>query len=308
MIFRDIGGPVIQAGDSKLTKSRLPKIFITGGRGLLGSALVQALRDEAYVQSAVRVGSGPVLPGQIEVNTDSFEEMRSAIAHFSPDIVVHNAASASLSGDPAAAKATITSNILLSNDYLRACSEVGGIHFVNCDSYSAYDQYGNESALHAYGISKNIVRQTAKLFAMTGAIKVTNVILYDIFSELDIRPNKIFNRVISALNAHNPVALTAGEQQISFVHVSDVIAAFKKIIFSSTTDGYVSTGVLGPEVKSLKSYFNDALIGDDRKSLLKFGDYVDPRPQPKTIFVSQRGPGDYEASVFFGEWLKQQLL
>ncbi len=290
-----------------MTDQQMPRVLITGGNGLLGRSLAKTLSADAQVCSIVRKGAIGNFDNHMTVSIKNSRDLNSAIREFSPNVVVHNAAYTNLGDDPEVALAILESNIELSNACFRACAEVGGIHLINCDSYSSYDHKGNEAYIHYYGTSKNVVRNTAFLYAKTHAIKVTNLVLYDIFSELDTRPAKIFNRVITALRSDQEVALSAGHQEISFVHLSDVVDAIKNIVFRTDLIAYVSLGVTGPEVKSLKSYFLEALENDRRTALLRFGDFVDPRPQPERIFVSEKKTGGYEPRVFFGDWLLSQL-
>ena len=107
------------------------RVFITGGSGLLGNALVTVLRDLGF--------SALMAPSSKELNLLSFEDTRKALAEYKPDYVFHLAGAVyGLGGNLRNPGNIYLQNTLMNTHVVEAARQAGVRKIVAMGSICAY--------------------------------------------------------------------------------------------------------------------------------------------------------------------------
>ncbi|HYD63884.1 NAD(P)-dependent oxidoreductase [Azospirillum sp.] len=203
-------------------------VLITGATGYIGHRLAAALVGAGrQVHALVRPSSGrDRLPGSAvaHVYDGSADSVRRAVAASAPDTVFHLAAEQAPAG-PEALNALVGGNVLMPLQLMAAMAEAGGGHLVTAATYWEYDEAGRFRPNSLYAASKRAALAFAEHFAHHGALRTTALVLYDVYGEDDWR-NKILTDWRRRLGTDEPADATPGEQEVSFVHVDDVVRGF----------------------------------------------------------------------------------
>lgn len=210
----------------------ISRALITGATGYIGHRLADALAAGGrHVHALVRPSSDRArLPaGTIcHVWDGSQDSVRRAVADSAPDAVFHLAAVQSLSG-PEPLGALVEGNVLMPLQLMTAMAELkagpGCPHLVTAATYWEYDEGGRFRPNSLYAASKRAALDFAAHYAHRGDLRTTALVLYDVYGEDDWR-NKIFTEWRRRLGTDDPLDATAGEQEIGFVHVEDVVRGF----------------------------------------------------------------------------------
>ena len=282
----------------------MKRLIVTGATGYLGKHFFQGLQGMFEVYGLVRRPTENNNHFLIDIDTSDPLFIDRVITDIQPDIILHNAAFVDLTDSQAVFDELFTSNIELTRNYLRAAAKLKKTHFLNFDTYSSYCYDGTTTHQNMYSASKNVCREYLNFFSKLSNIKATNLVIYDVFGEDDDRQTKVYNKVINAIKGEEIIDLTKGDQEINFVHVSDVISAVKKAIMDPRDENTVF-GVSGPETLPLKRHFTRILNDERMGGLLNFGGYVDSRQRPKKIMREFKTPEGYEARVRFSDWIAE---
>lgn len=287
------------------------RVLVTGGGGNLGRSFIKKFASVYEVHAVVRNNEAAEVVEGIGAKShwlsvgDQYSTER-VVAAVQPDVIIANAAYVNLVDSDEAIDELANANIKLTLHYLQAASRLNQCHFISFDSYSSYDELGKPLYGSAYGRSKYIARELCEFYSIRENIRSTNLVLYDVFHDSDARPNKVFNRVINAITNDIPTRLSLCDQEISFVHMSDVLRAIELVIEKPLNSSFASFFVRGPEVKKLKDYF-DPLIEHEKYKNLLFGEYKDLRPVQKLIDKYSPMPPNYAPKVVFSGWLMNKV-
>jgi len=94
------------------------------------------------------------------------------------------------------------------------------------ESYWQFDEFGSESGNTLYAVAKNMQSSLVKYFASRHEVDAAGLVLYDVYGETDSRP-KMLNNLAQSIALNKNVDLTSGNQLIDFIHISDVVEAYK---------------------------------------------------------------------------------
>ena len=94
------------------------------------------------------------------------------------------------------------------------------------ESYWQFHESGNQLGNTLYAVTKNMQSLLAEYFSRMYAVDIVGLVLYDVYGENDDRP-KMLNYLAESLASSKEVHLTEGNQFVDFIHISDVIEAYK---------------------------------------------------------------------------------
>jgi dTDP-4-dehydrorhamnose reductase len=138
------------------TVHQVRRALVTGAGGMLGSAILPALRD-----AGVEAIGTDIKPGWPRLDVRNLDQVRAAVASTAPDVIVHLAAETSLERcerDPRHANATNTAG---TTHVARAAAEAGVplVHVSTAgvfdgNQYGPYDESEQPDPINEYGRSK----------------------------------------------------------------------------------------------------------------------------------------------------------
>lgn len=200
-------------------------IAITGTSGFLGANVKKLFEIKGYVVTSLPNIS---LYHSLEHWKSDVESILDLVK---PDAII-NIAAAQNGGDYFSDICSLTnSNIIMPAffaSYMQANNQDGQL--LTIATSWQFDQFGNYKPFNLYSASKQASDDYLKHYALNG-LKITSLILFDTFSEFDTR-KKIHNLIRNALKNKEVLEMTAGDQLINMIHVSDaanaVLTAFEQ--------------------------------------------------------------------------------
>ncbi len=204
------------------------RILITGATGYVGRNLLPQLheitndllivsRDIATAESLF-----PYAKHSVAGDWDT-------VISFNPEVVLHLATLSTSSDAADIIQPMIDANITFGVQLLNALKECDAMKlFVNIGSFAEY-RLGTEKKKDAYlyTATKSAFCHFVDYYADLCNYKYLTLVLYTVYGGVDLR-KKIIDYVFDALDAKEPVKMTAGAQCLDFIHVGDVVAAIKQ--------------------------------------------------------------------------------
>jgi len=210
------------------------KVLVTGGTGFIGQRLVNELVANNYnvavtvrdIKAAKQLFNSTVC----YIDYKDSNLFKTNIEQFSPDIVIHLAAYSTSRDDLEAIEQLIESNIIFTSRLLDALRPCNIELFVNTGSFSEYSENnGKLSPAYFYSATKTSARYIIDYFSQVGGYKFVNCILYTVYGKTS-KNKKVIDYIIDSLDIKSPVKMTAGEQNLDFIHVDDVINFYLLLI------------------------------------------------------------------------------
>lgn len=207
-------------------------VLITGATGYIGSHVVKHMLDCGWnVGIVVRPSSSLRLIDDVVDRLEVFRydgeivNLIDFISKFSPDVVVHLAAAVITNAKTEDIKKLVRSNIEFGSELLEAMSQCGVKAFVNTGTF--WQNYNSKeyNPVDFYAATKEAFEKIIKYYVDAHGFKVITLRLYDVYGEDDPRP-KLWNQLKSASVTHATLEMTAGEQLVNLVHISDVAEAY----------------------------------------------------------------------------------
>lgn len=230
------------------------KCLVTGATGFIGAHLVRWLIQQEYqVGVFVRPSSTlwrlqDIVPRLHIISGDLFEISQSApsIRRFAPEIVYHLGWSAV--GDRRRDDLVQIQNVNGSLSLLQLARESGCRHWVGLGSQAEYGRYDSAIAESwvarpetLYGIAKLSVALLSQRLCNLYGIRFVWLRLFAAFGPM--APSTfLIPYVISTLLEGAIPSVTAGDQQLDYLFVQDVVEGIWQLAMDSNTDGIFNIG------------------------------------------------------------------
>lgn len=239
------------------------KILVTGGKGYLGSFLVESLQEKGadiYIISIEAEKSDHNFP----IDITNFNDLDAVVKTIQPDIVYHLAASISRNRDFGIFENMLKVNVTGTFNLLKS------LMGTNCQQFiftSSSEIYGNNvSPFHEdllpmpvspYSVTKVMAENLIKTFSQQHNKNYTILRLFNFFGE-NMSDDFFISQMVNSLKKGQDFLMTKGEQTRDFLYVRDVVSAL--IIVAENTNAYNDTfnvcSGAGTSLASLASFVN----------------------------------------------------
>ena len=206
-------------------------VLVSGASGYLGHHLVRTLaaRGEtvaALVRATSKTEHLAALAGDVRfiVDDGTLEGLAAAFGDMEIEVVYHLAACRPGRAGEFDAGAMIEANVLLGARLLEAAVGGGCKAFVNTGTYSQFGPEGECTPDSFYAVTKQAFQDILAGHESDDGFGAVTLIPYEIYGPGDWRDK--FTSALCSAAGGNPVDMTAGEQIMDLVHVSDAADAF----------------------------------------------------------------------------------
>lgn len=215
------------------------RLMITGATGFIGRNLIETL-SRANIDMEVLIPCRDIKSANLFFCDLGFENLKiiksddwNSIKEFNPNAVIHLASYSTSKNDEDAISKLIDSNIMYGVRLLNALKDCSDMRlFVNTGSFAEYRK-GPRSINNAYlySATKSAFRPILDYYANLSGYKYITMVPYSVYGgKSDVK--RIFDYIIEAIDAKEPVGMSAGDQILDFIHVDDVCS----FIISAITD------------------------------------------------------------------------
>lgn len=246
---------------------RKKTILITGGTGYLGSNIARSLCDDYQIIILKRSFSPIKRIEQIVSKVELFNideiNLKNVFLYNKIDVVLHCATHyGRKSKDPLE---IVEANLVLPLALLNLAKAYDVSCFINTDTIL-------DKGISAYSLSKSQFSDWLRILAAD--IVCINMELEHFYGADDDTSKFVTHLIHSMLKGESEILLTKGEQKRYFVHIDDVVNAFRLIIekSSSFSKGYQSFQVGSLRGISIRAFAEMIKqLSDNKTTLLNFG-------------------------------------
>lgn len=223
---------------------KMNKIFITGATGFIGANLTHSLieeginvgmlkRRESNMFKLKNIASGlKVFDGDLK----DIDDVNRAVSLFNPDVIIHLAAYYSVEHKKEDILQMIDTNVLGTINLLQAANKAKAKLFINtssCFVYKAAEEALKEDCrlepVNLYALTKIQAEQACSFYSEHYKIPCITLRLFPPYGYWDNQRRLIPYLIRNFLDKTSP-QLTSGKQKWDFIHVDDIVDAYKKIL------------------------------------------------------------------------------
>ena len=308
----------------------MKRIFITGTAGFIGYHLAELLLDEGF---AVHGYDGMTdyydvqlkrrrhqrlmqKPGfsATEAMLEEFDTLRSAVAEFRPDAIVHLAAQAGVRYSIEQPRAYVDSNVVGTLNILEIARELGIGHLLMASTSSVYGANSEmpfsetekaDTQLSIYAATKKATESMAHSYAHLFGIPVTAFRFFTVYGPWG-RPDLALFKFVDAILDGRPIDVyNNGDMERDFTYVADLVRAIRLLI-EVVPPGPEGRGEVS-EADSLSPVAPFRIVNIGNSQPIKLLDFIDEieeclgREATRNFMGMQ--PGDVKAT-----WADSSLL
>ncbi len=221
------------------------------------------------------------------------QTLSALLAEHSIEAILHLAAHQDQSDSVAAVLPLVRSNVEFTAA-LAAAAQLADVQaFINTGTFSQHhggtERYEPSTP---YAASKQAASALLEYYRQTGPMACVTLELTDVYGPGDPR-GKLLDLVVHAADSGKPLALTPGEQQVSFVHVDDVVKAFVGVAdgLRAGRDYDRVYSVAAARLMTLRETVELLLRVTGREAQLVWGGLPYPRRQVMRPFFHDPPPG-----------------
>ena len=238
-----------------------PTAVITGATGYIGSHVVRHLLGQGWnigVITQPELGYGYI--EDIKSQIDIFEYdggIDRLIGYFkdkNADVVMHLAAAVITNYKPEQIPVLIRSNIEFGAQVLEAMKSGSTRLFIGTGSYWQNYQSDTYNPVDLYAATKEAFEKILQYYVDAFGFRAITLRLFDVYGEDDRRP-KLWTLLRDIAGTGKTLDISAGEQLLDMVHVSDVARAYEcayHYLIENPASRNEIFGVCTGEMKSLK--------------------------------------------------------
>jgi nucleoside-diphosphate-sugar epimerase len=226
--LKHAGQSPAQGGD------RIPQpVLISGATGFVGRHLVHHLTDRGVaVGCIVREASDVSVIGKaaaIFPHRGSTEELHDIVGRFAPRSILHLASYFTAEHRAADVEKLIGSNLLFATQLADAAAAASVDLFVNTGT--SWQHYDGEpyNPVCLYAATKQAFDDILRYYRERFGLRVVTLELSDTYGPGDPR-KKLVPLLVERIKDNRPLQMSAGEQRISLVFISDVVDAFVRAL------------------------------------------------------------------------------
>lgn len=202
------------------------KILITGAGGILGSSLINSLKDTEFFIYALDLSKNAMIskiyPRENIVYCDDLD--CSEISFINIDAIVHCAFSRSQNGDQLASSIDFTEKVF------QKAIEHKVKKIINISSQSVYGSYRLSPSLEtdivnpldAYALAKYSCEKIATILGQNTETQITNIRLASLIGPQF--PERIVNKMIKSAQETSTINIIGGQQVFSFLDLRDAVS------------------------------------------------------------------------------------
>lgn len=209
------------------------KIVVTGATGFIANAIVERLLNDGHQVYCIVREQTDVSKLNKGIMTFSDDGNTEKLNHFfqeiQPDGVLHLASLVLVNHTLEDIEPLIISNILFSTRLLEVSVHNKVKWFINTGTF--WQHYNNEAynPVNLYAATKQAFEDIAKYYYETQKINFVTIKLNDTFGSNDTR-SKIFNLWGKAVQNHENLGMSPGEQIIDISYIENIVDAYIQLL------------------------------------------------------------------------------
>ncbi len=235
--------------------------IITGATGYIGSHVLKYLLSKGWdihIIADPKFGYANIEDVLPQINIFEYDgnvdELCDYFCRINVDVVFHLAAAVITNYKSVQVPVLIKSNIQFGSEILEAMKQSGTKLFVGTGSY--WQNYNREdyNPVDLYAATKEAFEKILKYYTEVEGIRAITLRLYDVYGTGDTRP-KLWNIIRQKAGTNEPLDLSAGEQLLDMVFISDVCTAYEQAYTLLNSNIQINNhvyGVYSNRRKSLK--------------------------------------------------------
>lgn len=212
-------------------------IWITGASGYLGGAFIREWkthypRVELVLLSRKTLGLPTGFKVVTPVNADAgftLSELEALRTTNPPDGIIHFATHFMNAYQPADAERMLEANVGFPLKILESCRHFKDLWFLNFGSFYSHADGTADGPLTYYAATKRSLETFLKFYSENYSWNAITLKIYDTYGPEDSRP-KLIPKLLEVMESGVSMDLSPGEQQLSLVHVDDIVSAAYRAI------------------------------------------------------------------------------
>ena len=285
-------------------------VLLTGSTGFIGSNLLPALAEQHCVYTLIRQDTGPTTDKIQPVCYDgTYNSIEKGLAGKKIDAVVHLATHFCASHKTEDLDKLVDSNLRLGLQLLELSSETKIPYFISASTYAQSIDGPDYNPQNLYAATKQAFEDLMAYYQQVSSTRYITLELSDTYGPGDTR-RKFINLAIDACLANQQFNMSAGEQEVNYLYVDDVVQAFitcLNLLENGTIGSGEKYGLQSDDVCTL-SQLADLIweIGGREKNIVK-GFY--PYRQREIMKMNRRYPQlpDWSAGVNLREGITRVM-